>query len=86
MRVVVLDGRSGGSWDVGPRSAAELKEAAAHYEQVRFITSVHRACVGPRRGTVSRASRVAGVTLFILTDLLTLTLTLTLALTLTLTH
>ena len=34
MRAVVLDGRAGGSWKVGPRSSAELKEAAAHYEQV----------------------------------------------------
>jgi len=34
MRAVVLDGRAGVAWEVGLRSSAELKEAAAHYEQV----------------------------------------------------
>ena len=34
MRAVVLDGSSVVAWEVGPRSSAELKEAAAHYEQV----------------------------------------------------
>ena len=32
MRAIVLCGRQG-AWRAGPRSAAELKEAAAHYER-----------------------------------------------------
>ena len=32
MRAEVLVA-SGGAWEAGPRSAAELKEAAAHYER-----------------------------------------------------
>ena len=33
MRAYVLGGVSGGAWEVGPRSAAELKEAAAHFDR-----------------------------------------------------
>ena len=33
MRAVVLSGGSGDAWEVGPRSAAELKEAATYYER-----------------------------------------------------
>tara|TARA_B100000795_G_scaffold19004_1_gene12609 strand:+ start:62 stop:847 length:786 start_codon:yes stop_codon:yes gene_type:complete len=33
MRAIVLRGDTGGSWEVGPRSAAELMEAATHYER-----------------------------------------------------
>ena len=32
MRAMVLSGRCG-AWEAGPRSAAELKEAAAHFER-----------------------------------------------------
>ena len=32
MRAVVLSGRSS-AWEAGPRSAAELREAATHYER-----------------------------------------------------
>eukprot|EP00964_Phaeocystis_antarctica_P093273 scaffold60138_cov66-Phaeocystis_antarctica.AAC.3 len=33
MRATVLKGPSGDSWEAGPRSAAELKEAATHYDR-----------------------------------------------------
>ena len=33
MRAIVLQGKSCGAWQVGPRSAAELKEAAAHWDR-----------------------------------------------------
>ena len=33
MRAYVLSGMSGGAWEVGPRSAAELKEAAALFDR-----------------------------------------------------
>eukprot|EP00964_Phaeocystis_antarctica_P037950 scaffold21704_cov65-Phaeocystis_antarctica.AAC.4 len=33
MRALVLSGRSFGAWEAGPRSAADLREAAAHYER-----------------------------------------------------
>ena len=33
MRAYVLCGMGGDAWEVGPRSAAELKEAATHYER-----------------------------------------------------
>ena len=36
MRAQVLSGR-GGAWEAGPRSAAELKEAAAHYDRAVAI-------------------------------------------------
>ena len=36
MRAVVLDGRNG-AWEVGPRSAAELKEAATHYDRAATL-------------------------------------------------
>ena len=36
MRAIVLDGRSG-AWEAGPRSAAELREAAAHYERAAAL-------------------------------------------------
>ena len=36
MRAEVLHGECG-SWEVGPRSAAELKEAAAHYERAAAL-------------------------------------------------
>ena len=36
MRAKVLSGLSGG-WEVGPRSAAELMEAAAHFERAAAI-------------------------------------------------
>ena len=32
MRAVMLSGRSG-TWEAGPRSAAELKQAATHYDR-----------------------------------------------------
>ena len=38
MRAMVLSGyRVGGSWEVGPRSAAELKEAAMHYDRAATL-------------------------------------------------
>ena len=42
MRALVLCGRCG-AWEVGPRSAAELKEAAKHYERA---AALHPAPVG----------------------------------------
>ena len=36
MRAQVLDGRCG-AWVVGPRSAAELKEAVTHYERAAAL-------------------------------------------------
>ena len=37
MRAVVLSGAGGFAWEAGRRSAAELKEAAAHYERAAAI-------------------------------------------------
>ena len=37
MRAVVLSGRYGGAWEAGPRSAAALREAAAHYERAAAL-------------------------------------------------
>ena len=37
MRAAVLCGLSGGSWEAGPRSAAELKEAATHYDRAATL-------------------------------------------------
>ena len=37
MRAIVLRGHSFGSWEAGPRSAAELKEAAAHFERAAAL-------------------------------------------------
>eukprot|EP00964_Phaeocystis_antarctica_P161794 scaffold134599_cov109-Phaeocystis_antarctica.AAC.1 len=37
MRAMVLSGRSYGTWEAGPRSAAELKEAAAHYDRTAAL-------------------------------------------------
>ena len=36
MRALVLSGRCG-AWRVGPRSAAELREAATHYERAAAL-------------------------------------------------
>ena len=36
MRALVLHGQSS-AWEVGPRSAAELKEAAAHFERAAAL-------------------------------------------------
>jgi len=38
MRATVLSGCVGDVWEVGPRSASELKEAAAHYEQAAALS------------------------------------------------
>ena len=37
MRADVLCGQSRGTWEAGPRSAAELREAATHYEQAAAL-------------------------------------------------
>ena len=37
MRAVVLSGRAAGAWEVGPRTAAELTEAATHFEQAAAV-------------------------------------------------
>ena len=39
MRALVLSGLSGGAWEAGPRSAAELMEAAAHFERSAALSS-----------------------------------------------
>ena len=39
MRALVLCGQGGGSWKVGPRSAAELKEAATHNDRAAALCS-----------------------------------------------
>ena len=36
MRAVVLSGQHG-AWEAGPRSAAELREAASHFEQAAAL-------------------------------------------------
>ena len=36
MRALVLNGHSG-TWEAGPRSAAELKEAATHYDRAAAL-------------------------------------------------
>ena len=36
VRAAVLSGRSG-AWEVGPRSAAELKKAATHYDRAAAL-------------------------------------------------
>ena len=41
MRAIVLRGHSFGSWEAGPRSAAELKEAAAHFERAATLCHAH---------------------------------------------
>jgi len=38
MRAIVLRGQCG-AWEAGPRSAAELKEAATHYERSAALCS-----------------------------------------------
>ena len=37
MRAFVMDG-STGAWEAGPRSAAELKEAATHYDRAAALS------------------------------------------------
>eukprot|EP00964_Phaeocystis_antarctica_P162877 scaffold138017_cov90-Phaeocystis_antarctica.AAC.1 len=37
MRADLLCGRSCGAWEAGPRSAAELKEAATHYDRAAAL-------------------------------------------------
>ena len=37
MRAVVLSGVTAGAWEVGPRSAAELREAAAHFDRAAAL-------------------------------------------------
>ena len=37
MRADVLGGHSFDTWEAGPRSAAELREAAAHYERAAAL-------------------------------------------------
>ena len=39
MRAWVLRGRSGGLWDAGPRSVAELKEAATHFDRAAALSN-----------------------------------------------
>ena len=39
MRALVLRGRCGGAWEAGPRSAAELKEAATHYDRAGAMSN-----------------------------------------------
>ena len=40
MRAVVLSGLTGDAWKMGPRSAAELKEAAAHFGQAAMLCAI----------------------------------------------
>ena len=37
MRALVLSGMAYGSWEVGPRSAAELKKAATHFDRAAVL-------------------------------------------------
>ena len=39
MRAMVLSGMSYGAWEAGPRSAAELTEAAAHFDRAAALSS-----------------------------------------------
>ena len=41
MLAMVLSGLCGGVWEVGPRSAAELKRAAAHFERSTALCGAH---------------------------------------------
>ena len=38
MRASVLRGHNCGTWELGPRSAAELREAAVHYERAAVFS------------------------------------------------
>ena len=38
MRASVLCGQCGGAWELGPRSAAEVKKAATHYERAAALS------------------------------------------------
>ena len=40
MRALVLSGQCGNAWEVGPRSAAELMEAATQYERAAALCSI----------------------------------------------
>jgi hypothetical protein len=40
MRAMVLGGLPAGAWEAGPRSAAELREAAAHFERAAALHPV----------------------------------------------
>ena len=53
MRAIVLSGPSGGYWEVGPRSAAELMEAATHYDRA--------AALHPAPAMKAELTKLAGV-------------------------
>ena len=55
MRAMVLSGLSGDHWEVGPRSAAELREAATHYEQAAALT--HAPALTAEYAAVAEACR-----------------------------
>tara|TARA_B100000795_G_scaffold175370_1_gene132445 strand:- start:245 stop:553 length:309 start_codon:yes stop_codon:yes gene_type:complete len=46
MRAIVLSAISDGTWRVGPRSAAELMEAAAHFERAGALSNSPAAKAG----------------------------------------
>ena len=59
MRAAVLGRRSGGSWEAGPRSVAEFKEAATHYDRA---AALHIAPAGKAHlaGAAAQCRRQAG--------------------------
>ena len=68
MRALVLGG-GGGAWEAGPRSAAELKEAATHFERAAALSDAPEmqakyACIADecrnRAGAMSRVSTASG--------------------------
>ena len=72
MRALVLSGRCG-AWRVGPRSAAELREAATHYERAAAllhsalaVKAVIRRFSAATRPWIKMHADVAGVTVNVL--------------------
>ena len=53
MRAYVLSGRNGVAWGAGPRSAVELKKAAAHYDRT--------AALSPAPTVKAEKARLAGL-------------------------
>ena len=57
MRALVLSGEVGGAWKLGSHSAAELKEAAAHYERAAALCDAPACIAGLTRLAVLSRSR-----------------------------
>ena len=53
MRAEVLSGQCGGAWEVGPRSSAELKEAATNFERAASLCCAPEAKANLAAGAAS---------------------------------